>query len=243
MNYKPCGSGQGLREGLVFIYVVWFAALIIRRDVMKTVIIFLSLFMISGLSLADNLSDSNKLFHCAEQEYPEYFSPAGMETFTLQQYLVRYYDETDTYLGTEDEDVYVYGNIFGGLFYVGKLNELIQEICPAVEVPNLSGSWRIIGEIDARNCGEGIQATDNIATVTVDGSQVTVTFRGVTRAGVLDEDKIRYTVSYPDDGGTTQETGEITINNETSITGSQSWSWSNGQFGCSGTGTFSGTKL
>ena len=100
MNYKPCGSGQGLREGLVFIYVVWFAVLVKNwSDFMKKVIIFLSLFVIAGLSQADNLSDSNRLFDCAEQTFSDLFSPSGQETFTLYEYLVRYYADTDTYMG------------------------------------------------------------------------------------------------------------------------------------------------
>ncbi len=210
---------------------------------MKKVIVFLGLFMILGLSQADNLSDSNRLFDCVELAYAEFFSLAGAGTFSLDQYLVRYYAETDTYLGTENEDVYIYGDIFGGLVYVGQLNDLIQEICPAIVGSNLSGSWRILGEVDGRNCGEGIQATDNIATVNVNGDQVTFSMRGITRVGVLDADKIRYTDRYSEDGGTTNETGIITVNSETSISGVQDWSWSNGQYSCSGRTTFSGTKI
>jgi len=37
------------------------------------------------LLFADSLSDSNKLFNFAEKEYPEYFSPAGMPTFELDE--------------------------------------------------------------------------------------------------------------------------------------------------------------
>lgn len=210
---------------------------------MKKLIIFVTLLIISGLSNADNLSDSNRLFDCAEEVFSDLFSPSGQETFTLDEYLVRYYEDTDTYMGTTDTDAYVYGEIFDGLFYVGQVSDLLEEICPDTGESNLTGSWRITGEVDARACGEGIQATDEIATVTVDGNQVTVTYRGITRAGLLDADTIRYSVSYPDDGGTTSETGTIIINSLTSITGKQSWNWTDGRFSCSGTGTFSGTKI
>ena len=210
---------------------------------MSKVIIILSLLMITSLSQADNLSDSNRLFDCAEEVFSDLFSPSGQETFTLDEYLVRYYADTDTYMGTSGPDVYVYGDIFEGLLYVGQLDDLLEEICPDSGDSNLSGSWRITGQVDARNCGEGIQSINYIATVATDGDQVTFTAGGITRKGVLDEDKIRYSVSYPEDGGTTKETGTITINNETSINGVQDWNWSNGQFSCAGRSTFSGTKI
>lgn len=210
---------------------------------MNKVIIILSLLMSTSLSQADNLSDSNRLFDCAEDVYPNLFSPGGEETFTFEEYLVRYYSETDTYAGTTGIDVYVYGDIFDGLSYVGQIDDLLEAICPDILSSNLSGSWRIIGEVDARNCGEGIQSINYIATVATEGDQVTFTAGGVTRKGVLSGDTIRYTVRYPEDGGTTNETGTITINNETNINGIQDWKWSNGQFSCLGRSTFSGTKI
>ena len=209
---------------------------------MKKIILFFALFMATSLSYADNLSDSNKLFDCAEQTFPELFDPAGEETFKLDEYWVRYYSNTENYVGTSGADAYVYGDIFNGLLYVGQVDDLIETICPAMET-SLAGSWIITGEVDARSCGEGVQSINYTATVTTDGDQVTFTAGGVTREGELDEDKIRYTVSYSEDGGTTNETGTITVNNETSIKGVQDWRWSNGQFSCSGKSTFSGSKI
>ena len=75
-----------------------------------------------------NLDKSNQLFDFAEKNYPQYFSPSGMETFVIQGYLARYYSKTDTYVGTLGEDVYVYGNVFNGLLYVGKINDFIKDI-------------------------------------------------------------------------------------------------------------------
>lgn len=75
---------------------------------------------------ADNLSDSNQLFDWVELNYPQYFNPSGQETFQLENYWVRYYENTNTYIGTSGEDVYVYGDEFGGLLKVGQISDFVQ---------------------------------------------------------------------------------------------------------------------
>lgn len=84
------------------------------------------LFIFPLTLFADNLSSSNKLFDFAEHSYPNFFSPAGMQTFEFGKYLVRYYEKTNIYIGTEDEDVYVYGDIFHGLLNAGKISDFIE---------------------------------------------------------------------------------------------------------------------
>lgn len=92
---------------------------------MKFTLLFLLL--ISTTSFAENfLTNSNKLFNFAEQSFPEFFRPAGMATSGLENYLVRYYPETNNYIGTSGEDVYVYGNVFNGLLRVGVLTDYIE---------------------------------------------------------------------------------------------------------------------
>lgn len=89
-----------------------------------TTLLFLAL--IPALSAAENiLINSNKLFNFAEDSYPELFSPAGVETTTLDEYLVRYYPNTDTYVGTKGTEVYVYGNVFGGLLKAGVIADFV----------------------------------------------------------------------------------------------------------------------
>ncbi|SET57288.1 Protein of unknown function [Nitrosomonas marina] len=89
--------------------------------------ILLLIALIPGISAAENiLINSNKLFNFAEVVYPNYFSPAGVETTTLDEYLVRYYPNTNTYIGTKDEGVYVYGNVFGGLLNAGVITDFIE---------------------------------------------------------------------------------------------------------------------
>lgn len=90
-------------------------------------IIALFLTIIPMLSLADNfLINSNKFFNYAEDSYPEFFRPAGVVTVTLDDYLVRYYSDTDVYIGTRGENVYVYGNVFNGLLSAGVITDYIE---------------------------------------------------------------------------------------------------------------------
>lgn len=87
----------------------------------------LSFALIPPLAFAENfLINSNKLFIFAEQFYPEYFSPAGVATTSLDNYLVRYYPDTDNYIGTRGEEVYVYGDIFNGLSTAGVISDYID---------------------------------------------------------------------------------------------------------------------
>ncbi len=86
----------------------------------------LALALVSLGAPADELAEANQLFSFAEARYPDYFRPAGQPTQPLQGYLVRYYPETNTYLGVQDGVVYVYGQVFGvGILRVGRVSEFI----------------------------------------------------------------------------------------------------------------------
>lgn len=92
---------------------------------MKFALLFV-LFFFTILSSADELRDSNQLFDFAETVYPEYFSPAGMPTYELDGYLVRHYPVSDNYIGTKEDEVFVYGDIFNGLLKVGNITDFIE---------------------------------------------------------------------------------------------------------------------
>ena len=88
--------------------------------------ILLFLVLVPGITFAENyLINSNKLFNFAEKSYPEFFSPASTATFSLNNYLVRYYSNTGNYIGTTGEDVYVYGDVFKGLLKAGVISSFI----------------------------------------------------------------------------------------------------------------------
>lgn len=91
---------------------------------MKLVLFFWIL--IPSISFADNfMLNSNKLFDFAEKTYPEFFDPAGTSTIALDRYLVRYYPDTNIYLGTKGDEVYVYGDVFNGLLKVGVISDFV----------------------------------------------------------------------------------------------------------------------
>lgn len=93
---------------------------------MRFTILLFSL-LVSGITFAENfLINSNKLFNFAEESYPEFFSPARTATFSLNNYLVRYYPTTGNYIGTTGEDVYVYGDVFNGLLKAGVISDFIE---------------------------------------------------------------------------------------------------------------------
>ena len=75
-----------------------------------------------------NETNSNTLFNFAEQSFPEIFTPSGQATFSVDGFLARYYPATDTYVGTNGNDVYVLGSAFGGLKKVGKISDFISVI-------------------------------------------------------------------------------------------------------------------
>ncbi|MBL8497252.1 DUF3465 domain-containing protein [Nitrosomonas sp. JL21] len=88
--------------------------------------IFILLLLIPSISFAENfLADSNKLFDFAEKSYPQFFNHAGTKTVALDEYLARYYPDTDIYIGTKDHEVYVYGNAFNGLLKVGLISDFV----------------------------------------------------------------------------------------------------------------------
>lgn len=73
--------------------------------------------LLPGLAHAWNKDDSDKLFDFAVSSYPQYFRPANAQTqagsaFGMAFYY-RYYADTNTYLGTRGNQVFVYGSAFG----------------------------------------------------------------------------------------------------------------------------------
>jgi len=93
---------------------------------MKKLLFSIVILFISLTAYAASLSDSNKLFDWAEAEFPQFFSPSET-TFELNGYLVRYYQEKNNYIGTSDDDVYVFGPDFGpDVLNVGKISDYVD---------------------------------------------------------------------------------------------------------------------
>ncbi|MFK5894671.1 MAG: hypothetical protein QM504_15735 [Pseudomonadota bacterium] len=76
----------------------------------------------------DNATDINRLFDWAERNYPQYFAPPEQSSYEYSGYIVRYYPDTNNYVGIKDGQVYVYGNVFGGLKDVGTFESLLKRV-------------------------------------------------------------------------------------------------------------------
>ncbi len=88
----------------------------------------LFIILISQSVFADTQSDSDKLFDWAETNLPEYLSPANQPSDTYDNvWYYRYYPSTDIYLttNTDDLDVYVLGDVFGGLLRIDTLGAVM----------------------------------------------------------------------------------------------------------------------
>jgi len=113
---------------------------------MKKLFFSLSILFFSTLSIADNLSDSNKFFDWAEVNFPQYFSPSGVSTEQLDIYLIRYYKDTNTYIGTSGNDVYIFGSLFDSLFAPGIIKVgLISDYVSIASTDSSEGSSNTSG--------------------------------------------------------------------------------------------------
>ena len=86
-----------------------------------------SLFLIlTATQLYASESDTERVFDWAESQYPSIFTPAT-ETQSLETWQFRYYSATNVYIGINNgTEVYLLGEIFGGLMYVASVSDLLQ---------------------------------------------------------------------------------------------------------------------
>lgn len=70
-------------------------------------------------------SEFDRIFNWAEAAYPQFFAPAGAQTQVVSGYNARYYAGTKVYLGEQGGQVVVYGDVFGGLLFVGTTADLL----------------------------------------------------------------------------------------------------------------------
>ncbi len=82
-----------------------------------------------GSSSADIKVDTDVLFNWAEKTYPDLFAPADRISQTFEEWYYRFYPTTNDYLGlnTNNLDISVLGDIFGGLLTVGGLRSLMVQ--------------------------------------------------------------------------------------------------------------------
>lgn len=89
----------------------------------------LLLLAISSFSMADTRDNALALFSFAEATYPELLSPTAPEVQEIQGAYVRYYSDTEIYLGVQGDNVLATGGVLGPeIGYYGKLSELISVV-------------------------------------------------------------------------------------------------------------------
>lgn len=113
-------------------------------------------------------------------------------------------------------------------------------------VADISGKWSITEKSDETKCGGGIVTTKYTVTVTQSDNILIVTTPAGKFNGTISGNTISWTGSFPEDGGTTTiDSMTLTVSSTgKSISGTSSWTWTNGNgtFTCSGTSQISGTK-
>jgi len=72
-------------------------------------------------------SHIDALFNHLEQQYPEFF-PSHAESSDVIGYYARYYPGSNMYLGTKDNQLYAYGEQFGGLLEAGGLESWLSDL-------------------------------------------------------------------------------------------------------------------
>lgn len=101
----------------------------------------LTLFIIAAYlhspsTISTTLTESNTFFIWAEQNYPNYFSPSNAETQSIEGYVVRYYSDTDSYLGTKENNVYIYGTVFNDIAPTGLSIKNVGELSRFLSIPS-----------------------------------------------------------------------------------------------------------
>lgn len=107
----------------------------------------------------------------------------------------------------------------------------------------VAGNWSVNGTDDATNCGEGVTSFSVNVRIEQSGNTLTVTISGEEYTGTLSGSQGTWSGSYPDDGGTTAEQYTVTFaNNNTTLTGGSTWSWTDGVTSCTGSTQVTGSK-
>jgi len=111
----------------------------------------------------------------------------------------------------------------------------------ATEPEMVSGVWSITETVNATACGEGTYTDTYNITVTQNGSDLTVSTPVGVFDGQIDGNQLEWEGSYSEDGGIVEVDLTLTVNGN-SLTGSSTWTWSDGVASCAGTTSVSGVR-
>jgi hypothetical protein len=111
---------------------------------------------------------------------------------------------------------------------------------------DVSGTWTITETMGSNTCGDPVGASFFYTlTATLSGNSLTVQVQdGRVFNGTVDGDRVQWSGSYAEDGGTTTiDELNVTVSSDgNSLSGSNAWSWAGGGGTCSGTTSVSGTR-
>jgi len=110
---------------------------------------------------------------------------------------------------------------------------------------DLTGSgWSVAETGLTENCGDGLSNVNySITVISYSGGTITVSTPVGNQSGTYSGSNISYSGSYPEDGGTTTASASLTINSGyDELTGTSSWTWSDGSFTCNGTTSIVATR-
>jgi hypothetical protein len=106
---------------------------------------------------------------------------------------------------------------------------------------NVAGTWNVTETSTSNNCGDPGDPPYSI-TIAQSGSNLTVTTPSGVFTGSISGNTVRWTGSYPDDGGTTTITSLTATVSGDSFSGSSSWTWAGPGGPCSGSTNFTGIR-
>ncbi|BCG64487.1 MAG: hypothetical protein methR_P2268 [Methyloprofundus sp.] len=124
-------------------------------------------FFLPTIVVSNELSESEAIFNWVEKDYFQYFSPAGKESFHASDYFVRYYNESDTYIGTKDGQLYVYGAVFDGLLPLGSISQWLPLATESTSIGK-ENTIDLIGILKTENIPNDMQIVGNYAYLTFD---------------------------------------------------------------------------
>ncbi len=106
-------------------------------------------------SKADLATDTEIIFDWAEKKFPHFFPFSSAPTQFSDPWLYRYYPLTDVYVGVKtNKEVWVSGNVFGGLMFINPVQELLSTIFmdqqPSFRIK------RVLHDLDNNGIPEGI---------------------------------------------------------------------------------------
>jgi len=114
---------------------------------------------------------------------------------------------------------------------------------------SVGGTWTIHEAVDARNCGQGSYGDDYQIDIAQSGNAITVTAPldaypyEAEFLGTVDGNHVQWNGEYPEEGGTTSVDNLSVTVSGTTLSGTASWTWSDGQSSCTGTTQVSGQRV